>query len=28
MRAGPVSAEELDTLVAAIDQAAGKVEKA
>ena len=28
MRAGPVSAAELDTLVAAIDEAAGKVEKA
>jgi DNA-binding PadR family transcriptional regulator len=28
MRAGPVSAEELDTMVAAIDEAAGRVEKA
>ncbi len=28
MRAGPVSAEQLDTLVAAIDEAAAKVEKA
>jgi DNA-binding PadR family transcriptional regulator len=28
MRAGPVRAEELDTLVAAIDEAAGRVEKA
>jgi DNA-binding PadR family transcriptional regulator len=28
MRAGPVSAEQLDALVAAIDEAAGKVEKA
>ena len=28
MRSGPVSAEELDTLVAAIDEAATKVEKA
>ena len=28
MRAGPVSAAQLDTLIAAIDEAAGKVEKA
>ncbi len=28
MRAGPVSAEQLDTMIAAIDEAAGKVEKA
>jgi hypothetical protein len=28
MRAGPVNAEQLDTLIAAIDEAARKVEKA
>jgi len=28
MRSGPVSAEQLDALIAAIDEAAGKVEKA